>query len=199
MLIAVAEEQKLDVKSMINAKYSADDNLRKPCAHIAIGARESAQHDRVALLDFLLDKGLVGVNARDSKGNTLLHTVCVHQGDQCARRLLAKNETKVNAPNHVRQSPLSLATNNAHYKAIKALLAHPKVKPNWQDRFGSTPLHGAARHADADIVKVLVFQYTSCIFFFFSWPRQSHIQSHIRPLNRIEHKVAMPCGFDERN
>lgn len=156
MLIEFAEEQKLDVKGMINARRSADDSPSLPCAHILI-EEQSSQSAKAELLEFLLDKGLVDENVRDSKGNTPLHAACQHHADQCVRLLLKSKRTKVNAQNNFRQSPLCVATSIDYHKdtkVIEALLAHPRVKVNWRDRFGSTPLHGAARKARANIVKV---------------------------------------------
>lgn len=93
------------------------------------------------------------INAKDSKGGTLLH-YAVGYGYRDVAELLLDHGADVNAKEEIGQTPLHIAACGRNKELVELLLAHG-ADVNAKDNDGSTPLSLAAYFKNRDIVDLL--------------------------------------------
>lgn len=104
-------------------------------------------------IDALIRNG-ADVNARDSRGCTILNKVLTEGRWDIARRLI-EGGADVNAENQSGDTPLHIAVSKGHEETV-ALLISKGAEVNNRDVPGASPLYEAVRLADKAIVRLLV-------------------------------------------
>lgn len=115
------------------------------------------QHERVEMVRAYLASDTNAVNAVAEKRCTLLHFAAEHSssnGVQILEMLLAKG-AKVEAKNHINQTPLFWAVIHNSIPATKVLLSHG-AEVNAQQSGGWTPLHCAAINGYCEGARILI-------------------------------------------
>jgi len=118
---------------------------------------EAARHERVDRVQAYLAADTNAANFVGEKQFTPLHFAAEHNssnGIQILKILLAHG-AKVDARNHIRQTPLFSAAIYNSAPAAKILLAHG-AEVNARQDGGRTPLHWAAINGYCDVARVLI-------------------------------------------
>jgi hypothetical protein len=90
------------------------------------------------ILEILLDCGIT-LDAKDNKGNTILHNICT-KGDFSMVEYLLLNGVNVNALNNLGETPLHIACTNKDVDIVKLLIMND-ANVNLFDNKGNTPFH----------------------------------------------------------
>jgi ankyrin repeat protein len=118
---------------------------------------EAARYERVDRVQAYLTAATNAANFVGEKQFTPLHFAAEHSssnGIQILKMLLAHG-AKVDARNHIRQTPLFSAAIYDSAPAANVLLAH-RAKVNARQDDGRTPLHWAALNGYCEVAKVLI-------------------------------------------
>jgi ankyrin repeat protein len=118
---------------------------------------EAARYERVERVQAYLAAGTNAANFVGEKQYTPLHFAAEHSssnGIQILKMLLAHG-AKVDAKNHIRQTPLFFAAIYDSAPAAEVLLAHG-AKVNARQDSGMTPLHCAAINGYCAVARVLI-------------------------------------------
>lgn len=102
------------------------------------------------------------VNYVGEKNYTLLHFAAEHgssNGTEIVKLLIA-NGAKVDAKNHIDQTPLFVAAIHNNPAGAKMLIAHG-AKVDARSGYGMTPLHYAARNGCCDVAAVLIANHAT--------------------------------------
>ncbi len=109
---------------------------------------------KLNILRWLLDRGDLDLNAKDSEGNTALHlaTEYVQEREDIEKLglkaldlLLAKNNLNVNAVNSKGSTALHIACRREHSLAVASLTSRADLLVNAKDSSGDSALHLIAR------------------------------------------------------
>jgi len=134
--------------------------LCAPCmrAGDSVGSIYGAiQRENVEMVRTALSADTNAVNFVGEKRFTLLHFAAEHNfsnGIQILEMLLAKG-AKIDARNHIHQTPLFSAVIYDNVPGTKVLLAHG-AEVNARQDGGMTPLHCAARNGYCQVARVLI-------------------------------------------
>lgn len=118
---------------------------------------DAIQYEKVERVNAYLAADTNAVNFVGEKQFTLLHFAAEHSssnGIRILEMLLAKG-AKVDARNHIRQTPLFSAVIYDNAPGTKVLLAHG-AKVNARQDDGRTPLHWAALNGCCQVARVLI-------------------------------------------
>lgn len=118
---------------------------------------EAARYERVDRVEVYLAANTNAANSVGEKQFTPLHFAAEHSssnGIQILKMLLARG-AKVDARNHIRQTPLFSAAIYDSAPAAEVLLAHG-AKVNARQDDGRTPLHWAALNGYCEVARVLI-------------------------------------------
>ncbi|WP_353288619.1 ankyrin repeat domain-containing protein [Wolbachia endosymbiont (group A) of Pogonocherus hispidulus] len=132
------------------ADVNEKDNHECTPLHLA------CENGQTEVVNLLLKREDIDVNAISKDGYTPLHLVASHYSDEGIVKALIENGADVNAKNQDRCTPLHCAVRGGYTRIVKALIgngADVKVV----NKNGSTPLHlAASRYNDEKIVKALL-------------------------------------------
>jgi ankyrin repeat protein len=106
-----------------------------------------------AIVRMLLMEPHVKANARDDKGNTILHMAAAHGDEAMLKMILSTGIIELNSKNTSSQTPLHVAAQQEHRLIVNTLLA---ADPNLKNIFGKTRLSVAVRKGDESIVNALL-------------------------------------------
>lgn len=113
------------------------------------------------VIEELLSKSVVQVNARDSLGNTPLILVLEHEQPDLALTLLSFTETDAAAANNQGDTALFIAAAKGFAMIVERLLGGVDV--NARDKSGNTALNLAVQHGQRDVVQLLLNYETTNI------------------------------------
>ena len=94
------------------------------------------------------------LEACDKKDNTPLHFACMG-GDSGIVNLLIRRGAKTNATNAKKRTPLHTAAENGFVNVVQVLVNEQKESLKCWDDDKCTPLHLAAKHKHAHVIKFL--------------------------------------------
>ncbi|KDO18348.1 hypothetical protein SPRG_16264 [Saprolegnia parasitica CBS 223.65] len=109
------------------------DSSQTPLLHLVVATQD------LTLLQTLLQKPDLQIDAKDSKGETAWHVAAAHGHTSILTKLLqvTTNENGIDIANHMGQTPLHIASEKAHDSVVKYLLdvdangfAKDKVSPS---------------------------------------------------------------------
>ena len=123
----------------------------------------SEQHqDAVATV---LDTTPVDLNARTSRGETLLHSAVRRSSVPIVQLLIFSNATEINAQSDDGlYTALHLAVEYASFEILYYLVINGKADGNIRDRRGNTPLHSACLRSDLKTIQFLIQHYPSSAY-----------------------------------
>ena len=85
-------------------------------------------------IKFLLDHKLIDINQANSKGNTLLHNMCLRIDNPINLNMLmfliTRDEVDINLQNKEGDTPLHIAYKTHNKECINLLLNHSKINKN---------------------------------------------------------------------
>ena len=102
----------------------------------------------IELLDLLLQRPDVDVNAKDDTGMTPLHYAVDVGIPMSVSRLLQHPKTKINLTDAGGRTALHLAAGGPREDILVQVLNHAQVDASARDHYGDTPLHYAVRNPD---------------------------------------------------
>lgn len=117
-------------------------------------------YDQIMIVDFLLDRTDIDINAADTDGLTALHYACMKNRQNILLLLLQENADS-RLTDSYGNTALHLAVDRGHESCVKAMLylsEHMNVpmNANTANDNGDTPLHLAARWGYHMIVRILL-------------------------------------------
>ncbi|KAF7177421.1 hypothetical protein CNMCM7691_005626 [Aspergillus felis] len=127
---------------------------RDKCQFTAL--HQAASAGKLRMVNLLLMKSGIDINARDIKERTPLWWATKNNHSAVAKRLLAENGLDINAASVGGSTPLHHAVNRANSTIVHSLLAEDRLDPNIPDKAGLTPLGCAARNGDRKMVDLLL-------------------------------------------
>uniref|UniRef100_T1IRX0 SET domain-containing protein n=1 Tax=Strigamia maritima TaxID=126957 RepID=T1IRX0_STRMM len=98
-------------------------------------------------------------NRRNAKGETALHTACIHNRVETVRKLLSHPEIDVNAVDNAGWTPLHEACNRGNIDCVRQLLGSettPHIDVMSKNVDGITPLHDAVMNDHVEIARLLL-------------------------------------------
>jgi ankyrin repeat protein len=117
---------------------------------------EAVRNGYYTLVQLLLVRGQIEVDAMDCNGRTPLLLAAENGQEVVVKLLLATDQVEVNVKDGDSRSPLSWAAGNGHEAVVKLLLATDQVKVVSQDIYGRTPLSWAVGNGHEAVVKLLL-------------------------------------------
>ncbi len=114
----------------------------------------AAESENIEVFTLLLTNKKA-VNKTESKGETILHKVCI-KGNLSQIKILMKHGSNINAVNHCKRTPLHLAIYYKHWVIVKYLLNLQNCNLMSKDVNGWTPLQFAIREGNYDTVNIIV-------------------------------------------
>lgn len=116
-------------------------------------------HGKANIVETLIEMG-AEINATDLNECTPLH-YAASRGHQNALLLLLHSGANINQPNIDKNTPLHMCVNNGHLNCVKALIyfaehSKKKIKINYSNEGGHTPLHLSAKWGYEGIAKLLI-------------------------------------------
>lgn len=127
------------------------------CSSVRADISEAVRYERVDRVQAYLTADTNAANFVGEKRFTPLHFAAEHSssnGIQILKMLLAHG-ARIDARNHIRQTPLFSAAIYDSAPAARVLLAHG-AKVNARQDGGRTPLHWAALNGYCEVAKVLI-------------------------------------------
>uniref|UniRef100_T1JIZ8 BRCT domain-containing protein n=1 Tax=Strigamia maritima TaxID=126957 RepID=T1JIZ8_STRMM len=101
----------------------------------------------------------INVTRRNAKGETALHTACIHNRVETVRKLLSHPGIDVNAVDNAGWAPLHEACNRGNIDCVRQLLGSettPRVDVMAKNVDGITPLHDAVMNDHFEIARLLL-------------------------------------------
>ncbi|CEL05840.1 hypothetical protein ASPCAL06953 [Aspergillus calidoustus] len=117
---------------------------------------EAASDGCLSMVNLLLTRDDIDVNARDSHGRTPLWWATRNNRPFVAKRLLAERGLDINAASAGGSTSLHQAVNRGNRLMVLSLLAEDKLNPNIPTKDGLTPLACAVRNGDRNMVTLLL-------------------------------------------
>ncbi len=111
---------------------------------------------RIAIVEQLLRRHEIEINAADDIQNTALHIAAERGHTQVVELLLQRPEIQANAKNHMGWTPLAKAAFAGHLEIVRRLLGRPELEINFVDQNRQTPLFHAASTGNLEIVRLLL-------------------------------------------
>ncbi len=143
------------IKLLLNCRF-LDVNKRTRDELQFTALHEAVRGGRLSIVNLLLSKDDVHINARDSSGRTPLWWATKNNHTFIAKRLLAENGLDINAASDGGSTPLHHAINLGNRLIALSLLAEDKLNPNVPNKDGITPLGCAVLNGDKDMVDLLL-------------------------------------------
>lgn len=118
----------------------------------------AAREGDTELVRKILEKGRVGINAKNHDGQTALHLAARFGHANVVRLLLNTDGVDVNAYDNSGDTPLHFAARNGHIDMVRLLLETASIDVNACDRWHgmTTALHLAASFGHANVVRLLL-------------------------------------------
>ncbi|KAH6916324.1 hypothetical protein BKA70DRAFT_1255360 [Coprinopsis sp. MPI-PUGE-AT-0042] len=133
----------------IAARYNLIGLLPKPldpqsyCISTRLGQNAltlACRGDHYLLVEELLTRGGIDINAQDNYGHTALIWASLRGYERIVAKLLQYSELNVNAVTSDGHSAFSYACDRGHVAVMDLLLQHPHIAISHQDPSGQTPL-----------------------------------------------------------
>lgn len=139
------EESKKIVSFLLEETPYRPD-LNKPPNTFSIPLLYACRHNKIELVQLLLDQKNISLDARSQYGNTALHIACALGGDAIVELLLKQKKIKqiLNSLNIENFTPLYSACSTGQVKIVRLLINHPHININQQHKDGPAAIHGAA-------------------------------------------------------
>jgi len=112
--------------------------------------------NHIAIVDQLLRRPEIDVNAADEIQNTALHVAAERNRTRIVELLLRHPETQVNLKNYMGWTPLSKAAFAGHIQVVRLLLRRRDVEVNFVDQDRQTPLFHAVSTGNVEMVRLLL-------------------------------------------
>ncbi len=135
------------------ARMSYADAVTKEGQSPLMGA---AFYNRLPVLKFYLQQGIVSVNETTPYGRTPLWMACSKGNLEMVEWLVEKGMADIEKTDRKGISPLFIACEKNHVEVVKYLLTHGKANPNATLESRGNPLLLACRTGNLPLVKVLV-------------------------------------------
>lgn len=116
----------------------------------------AAAEGSVAIVEQLIHRPGLEVNAADEIRNTALHLAAERGHARVVELLLQHAEIQVNLKNHMGWTALSKAAFAGHAEVVRLLLARPDLEVNAVDQDHQTALFHAASTGSAEVARLLV-------------------------------------------
>lgn len=139
--------------------------------------------NRGAIVERLLYRRELAINAADDIGNTALHVAAERGHTRIVVLLLQRPDIQVNLENHIGWTPLAKAVFAGHSGVVRRLLGRSDVEVNFVDQHRQTPLFHAASVGNLEMVRLLLAD-----------PRTNPAISN-RPAHHTAHDMATALGF----
>ena len=107
---------------------------------------EAAMNNHLTMVKYILEGGLVPVNAEDMSGNTALHIAALNGNYHIVQYLLSQPGININAQNNLGYTPLHSALLKRNRQVVKLLAEHKMVDMTKTTLNGDTPLHFACEY-----------------------------------------------------
>lgn len=114
----------------------------------------AASANKFEICEFVLSKGLMGVNTINNNGNTPLHNAAIYNSKEAAEILL-RYGAKVNAKAEYDETPLHVAAKNDSKEIAELLISHG-AKINAKDAFEKTAVSIAAENNSKEVLELLL-------------------------------------------
>ena len=116
----------------------------------------AAAENRIAIVEQLLRRRGVEVNAADDIQNAALHIAAERGHTRVVELLLQHSAIQINLKNHMGWTPLSKAAFAGHVEVVRRLLARPELEVNFADQDRQSPLFHAASTGNLEVVRLLL-------------------------------------------
>ncbi|KAH9077979.1 serine/threonine protein kinase [Aphanomyces euteiches] len=116
----------------------------------------AAAFGQTELVESLLTRADIDVNAIDETENTALHAAAEKGKLDIVKLLLANPKTEINRRGEYAETPLYKAAEQGKVDVLNELLAHPEVQVNLGNEEGVTPLQAAAESGRIETLKILL-------------------------------------------
>jgi cytohesin len=113
------------------------------------------EEDKQSFISILLQAGNINVDAKDSLGNTLLHSALKRGNEEAFKGLIAKG-ADVNGPDKDGKTPLLVAIKEDKQSFISILLQAGNINVDAKDSLGNTLLHSALKQGNEEAFKGLI-------------------------------------------
>ncbi|KAG4085925.1 ankyrin repeat-containing domain protein [Neocallimastix lanati (nom. inval.)] len=133
------------------ADLHLDTNDEYKLLHIALNTKENIKK----MMDLLLRKGHIDVNAKDHSGWTALHIVSRDNSYELAKYLIETANAKVNEEDRNLNTPLHIASQYGNF-AIVQLLLNNHANINFKNLNGWTALHIACQYDNKNVIQLLI-------------------------------------------
>ena len=117
----------------------------------------AAQHGHVAILQALIDERNGQIEAKDNKGDTVLH-YATHFGHIAVINALIEKNAQIEARGERGLTAMHIAARNGNVTVLNALIQHNAQKEAKDDN-GNTPLHYAACFGRIATLNALIYEY----------------------------------------
>jgi len=104
----------------------------------------------------LMDSGCEG-NAPNQRGNTPLHTACLHGHTGEVKWLIQSKQCNLNIPNKNDDTPLHIACFVGKIDCVQLLMSEPECNLNHRNKYGDTPLHIACLQGAFECAQILFY------------------------------------------
>jgi ankyrin repeat protein len=133
----------------LNANPNKLSNIGDSPIHVA------TKNNHGAIVELLVNKGLVDVNSIDSIGYTPLHIASGGKDQIGLVKTLLELNANPNLLSNYGDAPIHIATQENCEDIVKLLVTEGKVDINSLDDTNSTPLHIAYENQNANLIKTL--------------------------------------------
>lgn len=112
--------------------------------------------DHIAIVECLLRRREIEINAADDIQNTALHIAAKRGHARMVELLLQHPDVQINLKNNMGWTPLSKAAFAGHVEVVRRFLDRPELEVNFVDQDRQTPFFHAASTGNLETVRLLL-------------------------------------------
>jgi len=116
----------------------------------------ASAENRVAIIERLLRRREIEVNAADEIQNTALHIAAARGHTETVRLLLQHPDIQVNLRDYMGWTPLSKAAFGGHLEVVRLLLGRPELEVNFVDQDRQTSLFHSVSAGNLEVARLLL-------------------------------------------
>ena len=113
---------------------------------------EAAMNNHLAMVEYILEEGLVPVNAEDDTGNTALHIAASNGNYHIVEYLVNEQNCDINVQNNLGYTPLHSAIAKRNLLVVKFLAGQEMIDMTKTTLNGDTPLHFACEYEASGVL-----------------------------------------------